>query len=103
MYLISFTSIPCERQTSLDAGWTKHAVDHCVLLFIQLHHIYFCLLSKKRNLSLPTCSWFSEESQWELVQRRFNSERVTPEEKSDVRKSDASPMGPMGVEMGWGS
>ena len=49
------------------------------------------------------CSWFSEESPWELVQRRFNSERVTPEEKSDVRKSDASPMGPMGVKMGWGS
>ena len=49
------------------------------------------------------CSWLSEESQWELVQRRFNSERVTPEEKSDVRKSDASPMGPMGVEMESGS
>ena len=31
------------------------------------------------------------------------TERVTPEEKSDVRRSDASPMGPMGVEMGWGS
>ena len=61
---------------------------------------------KKRNLSLPTWSWFSEESQWELVQRRFNSERVTPEEKGDVRRrrrSDASPMGPMGVEMEWGS
>ena len=61
------------------------------------------MLAKKRNLSLPTWSWFSEESQWELVQRRFNSERVTPEEKSDVRKSDASPMGPMGIEMEWGS
>ena len=30
------------------------------------------------------------------------SERVTPEEKGDVRKSGASPMGPMGVKMGWG-
>jgi len=40
----------------------------------------FLLLAKKRNPSLPTCSWFSEESQWELVQRRFNSERVTPED-----------------------
>ena len=49
------------------------------------------------------CSWFSEESPEEVVQRRFNTERVTAEEKSDVRKSDASPMGPMGVEMGWGS
>ena len=49
---------------------------------------------KKKSVSLPMCSWFSEESQWELVQRRFNSERVTPEEKSDVRKSGASPMGP---------
>ena len=84
-------------------------VHRCVLLFIQLHHISFCFVEKiikknnKKNLSLPTCSWFSEESQWELVQRRFNSERVTPEEKSDVRKSDASPMGPMGVKMGWGS
>ena len=58
---------------------------------------------KKRNLSLPTWSWFSEESQRELVQRRFNRELGTPEEKSDVRKSDASPMGPMGVEMEWGS
>ena len=61
---------------------------------------------KKRNLSLPTCSWFSEERQWELVQRRFNGERVTPEEKSDVRRrrrSVASSMGPMGVEMESGS
>ena len=57
----------------------------------------------KRNLSLPTCSWFPEESQGQLVQRRFNTEWGTEEEKSDVRKSDASPMGPMGVEMGWGS
>ena len=78
-------------------------VDQCVFLFIQLHHISFCLLAKKRTLSLPTCSWLSEESQWELVQRRFNSEQVTAEEKSDVRKNDASPMGPMAVEMGWGS
>ena len=61
-----------------------------------------CWQKKKGTLSLPTCSWFSEESQWELVQRRFNSERVTPEEKGDVRKSGASPMGPMGVKMGWG-
>ena len=66
------------------------------------HFLLFVGKKKKKNLSLSTCSWFSEESQWELVQRRFNSERVTPEEKSDVRKSDASPMGPMGVEMGWG-
>ena len=65
--------------------------------------LFFLLLAKQRSLSLPTCSWFSEESQWELVQRRFNSERVTPEEKSDERKSDASPMGPMGVKMEWGS
>ena len=78
-------------------------VDQCVLLFFQLHHVSFCLFAKKRNLSLPTCSWFSEESQWELVQRRFNSEQVTPEEKSDVRKSDASPLGPTGAKMGWGS
>ena len=78
-------------------------VDHCVFLFIQLHYFSFCLLAKKRTLSLLTCSWFSEESQWELVQRRFNSEQVTPEEKGDVRKSGASPMGPMGVKMGWGS
>ena len=80
---------------------------------MQLITVFYCSFNcitfpsvcwqKKRTLSLPTCSWFSEESQWELVQRRFNSERVTPEEKSDVRKSDASPMGLMGVEMGWGS
>ena len=34
------------------------------------------------------------------MQRRFSSERVTPEEKSDVRRNNASPMGPMGVKMG---
>ena len=94
MYLISCACIPRERKISVDAAWTKYAVDQCVLLFIQLHHVSFCLLPKMRTLSLPTWSWFSEVSQWELVQRRFNSERVTPEEKSDVRKSGASPMGP---------
>lgn len=52
-----------------------------------------CLLVKKRNLSLLMCRWFSGESQEELVQRRFNTERVTAEENSDVRKSDVSPMG----------
>ena len=54
-------------------------------------------------LHCPHAAGSLTKSQWELVQRRFNSEWVTPEEKSDVRKSDASPMGPMGVKMGWGS
>ena len=53
--------------------------------------VSFCLLVKQRNLSFPMCSWFSVESQEELVQGRFNTERVTPEEKSDLRKSDVSP------------
>ena len=48
------------------------------------------------------CSWFSEESQWELVQSSFNTERMNAEEKSDVKKSDASPIGPLWAEIGWG-
>ena len=80
---------------------------------MQLITVFFCSFmcitfpyvcwQKKRNLSLPTWSWFSEESQRELVQKRFNRELETPEEKSDVRRNNASPMGPMGVKMGWGS
>lgn len=72
---------------------------------MQLITVFYCSFNcimfssvcwqKKINLSLPMCSWFSEECQGELFQRRFNIEQVSAEEKSDVRKSDASPMGPM--------
>jgi len=97
-------------KTNLSTGSMEKACGSSVCFTVHSvasHFLLFCWKYKnennKKNLSLPTCSWFSEESQWELVQRRFNSERVTPEEKGDVRKSDASPMGPMGVKMGWGS
>ena len=85
-----------EKACGSSVCFTVHSVASHFLLFVGKKKI-------TKNLSLPTCSWFSEESQWELVQRRFSSERVTPEEKNDVRKSVASPMGPMGVKMGWGS
>lgn len=51
---------------------------------------------------MSMCSWFSEESKWELVQRKSNTELRASEEKSDVRQSDESPMGPMRAGKGLG-
>ena len=43
------------------------------------------------------------KSQLDLVQRSFNTELGTAEEKCDGRKSDGSPTEPMWIEMEWGS
>ncbi|KAK4806040.1 hypothetical protein QYF61_007017 [Mycteria americana] len=44
-----------------------------------------------RKLSVPVCSQFSKESRRELVQRSCTIQLQPSVEKSDVRKSDASP------------
>ena len=44
---------------------------------------------------MPVCSWCSEESKEELVQRKSSTELMTSKEKSDVRKRDENPTGPL--------
>ena len=57
--------------------------------------MYSCLLATRRKPSVPMCSWLSEESKWELMQRKSNTELMTSKEKADVRKRDENPTGPM--------
>ena len=52
-----------DRACSWSLCFSVHTIALLFLLFAG---------KKKRTLSLLTCSCFSEESQWELVQRRFN-------------------------------
>lgn len=53
------------------------------------------MLATRRNPSVPMCSWLSEESKWELMQRKSNTELMTSKENADVRKRDENPTGPM--------
>ncbi len=60
-------------------------------MFIKLYHPLLLFVCNEGNPAVPVCSQVSQESRWELVQRSCHLQLQTWVEKSDVRKSDASP------------
>lgn len=86
--------------------WTQFRLDielrHLFYLFVTSYHLLICVFKTKKNLFVPVCSQFSNESSWKLVERGFNIHLQTSVEKSDVRKSDVSSRCAMTERVGLG-